>query len=161
MERIRSDATRYGHGYAAILLDLDHFKVYNDLFGHLAGDDALRMIAEESRRVTRESDLVFRWGGEEYLVVLPEQDLAGAVQTAERIRAGVHGLAIENPANDSGRMTVSAGVAVLDPILDATNQEWLNRADMALYRAKAAGRNRTMPEVAPAVDVSQIGTATA
>lgn len=134
-------ATRYDHRYAIGICDVDHFKAYNDAFGHLAGDQALCRIADEVRATVRASDEVFRYGGEEFVVLFPEQTLEQAAFAMERVRRAVERLAM--PAPKPGTvLTVSAGVAEVDPERDRGPAEWLGRADAALYGAKADGRNR-------------------
>ncbi len=136
-----SRAQRYGHRYSLAIVDVDHFKEFNDGFGHLAGDEALKQVAAALRDAIRSGDAIFRYGGEEFVVLLPEQPLADARSAAERMRADVEAYAIRRP--EKGRtLTVSAGVAELDPTRDAGVEDWLARADQALYFAKGAGRNR-------------------
>jgi diguanylate cyclase (GGDEF)-like protein len=130
---------RYGHVYCVALFDVDHFKGLNDAAGHRAGDDVLREVAGALQREIRSGDAVYRYGGEEFLVLLPEQSIESAVLAAERLRAAVQQLALPHPAGDV--VTVSAGVAGLDdPSCDPA--QVFELADQALYRAKAAGRNR-------------------
>jgi two-component system cell cycle response regulator len=135
-----SRARRYGHVFSLAIVDVDLFKKLNDGFGHLAGDEALRQIASALERAVRTGDSVFRYGGEEFVVLLPEQSIDAAAQALERIRSNVEALRIRRP--DGTILTVSAGVAELDPDADSRPADWLERADAALYRAKAAGRNR-------------------
>lgn len=146
-------AQRYGHRYSLAIVDVDHFKEFNDGFGHLAGDEALKQVAGALRRGMRAGDGVFRYGGEEFVVLLPEQPLADAASALDRMRADVERYAIRRP--EKGRtLTVSAGVAELDPGFDIGVEEWLARADTALYLAKANGRNRVeaMPSDRGALD---------
>ncbi len=132
---------RYGHHYSLAICDVDRFKSYNDHFGHLAGDDVLRRVAQALKGELREGDGIYRYGGEEFVVLLPEQPLADAERAIERLRAAVHALAL--PAAKRGAVvTISFGVAELDPSLDDSFEDTLRRADAALYRAKAGGRNR-------------------
>jgi diguanylate cyclase (GGDEF)-like protein len=135
-----SRVKRYGHRYSIAVCDVDHFKRYNDAFGHLAGDDVLRRVAQTIRDELREGDGLYRYGGEEFVIVLPEQALAEALGAMDRVRAAVERLAIT--ATESRVVTISAGVAELDGSVDTTPEEWLRRADAALYRAKSKGRNR-------------------
>ncbi|MGD8861543.1 MAG: GGDEF domain-containing protein [Myxococcales bacterium] len=125
---------------ALIMLDLDHFKAFNDRYGHLAGDEALRSIAHALQDALRAPDLVYRYGGEEFVVVLDHTDVAGARATAWRLVSAVRALALHHEGAEHGVMTVSAGVAELRPGQDA--REALGRADQALYAAKQAGRDR-------------------
>jgi diguanylate cyclase (GGDEF)-like protein len=130
---------RYGHVYSVALLDIDNFKGYNDGSGHLAGDDVLRAVARALNQQIRSGDALYRYGGEEFLSLLPEQSIESAAIAAERLRSAVEALAIPHPAG--GVVTVSAGVAALtDP--DCRPEELFELADQALYRAKEGGRNR-------------------
>ncbi len=134
---------RYGHGYTAVLLDLDRFKALNDRFGHLAGDATLQAVAVALRAETRPGDGIYRFGGEEFLVILPEASVAAAEATGERLRQAVVALEIPHPDNVPwGVMTISAGVARMASEVEASADDWLRRADVALYRAKEGGRNR-------------------
>jgi len=123
---------------ALVLLDLDHFKDYNDRHGHLAGDAALGRVGEILRHVTRDQDLCFRYGGEEFLLVLPDLDLTGAIAVAERVRQAVE----EDEGSGLPPVTISGGVALCDPADGSDPFPLLRRADTALYLAKHAGRNR-------------------
>ena len=140
LEVLHGRAKRYGHNYAVVLCDLDHFKAYNDHYGHLAGDDALRRVAEAISTGLRGGDAAYRYGGEEFLLVLPEQDVGMAAEIADRLRRSVEALGIPHEANaPGGVVTISAGVAVLAGSGDA--DDLLREADAALYEAKEAGRN--------------------
>jgi diguanylate cyclase (GGDEF)-like protein len=129
-----------GHRLAAVLLDLDHFKAYNDRFGHLAGDAALARVGELMRETVRADDLVFRYGGEEFLVLIPGADEAGASRLAERIRHAVR----DDRRTGLEGLTISAGVAVADRFSASDPVPLLRRADSALYRAKRDGRDRVV-----------------
>jgi diguanylate cyclase (GGDEF)-like protein len=126
-----------------VMLDLDHFKKINDKHGHLAGDDVLRRFVDIAQVCLRKEDLLVRYGGEEFCVLLPDETSQGAYTMAERIR-----YAVEHAAFRHGRVllpiTVSAGVAELDHNADETLAELLARADEALYAAKNTGRNRVV-----------------
>jgi diguanylate cyclase (GGDEF)-like protein len=124
--------------FAVLLVDVDHFKQYNDTHGHLAGDAALVKIAEVLRKTTRGVDSVARYGGEEFLVMLLETTLATAAAVAERIRARVAAEAFEG-----GRLSVSIGAAEY-PSHGDTPEELIASADAAMYQAKADGRDRVM-----------------
>jgi len=126
--------------FALILFDLDHFKMYNDEHGHQAGDAALGRIGEILRRATRGSDVAFRYGGEEFLLIVPETDLNGAIAVAERVRVATE------EVDDLPPFTISGGVALWDPIDGRDPQPLLRRADTALYLAKRAGRNRIVAD---------------
>ncbi len=140
LDVIWSQAQRYRHAYSAALIDIDWFKRYNDERGHLAGDDVLRRVAHAVRRSLRQGDGLYRYGGEEFLVILPEQTLSEAVHAMERVREAVASLGIDTPA-ESGVVTISVGIAELG-VEDESLDRWLRRADAALFAAKAGGRNR-------------------
>ncbi len=123
--------------------DIDNFKLYNDGFGHLAGDEVLRRVAESIRRSLRHSDSLYRYGGEEFVVMLPEQTLDQARVAMERVRRAVEALEIPNPAVPGGRLTISVGIATVANGDGDAPSRWLERADRALYQAKDLGRNRT------------------
>jgi diguanylate cyclase (GGDEF)-like protein len=123
--------------FALVLLDIDHFKAYNDEHGHLAGDAALGHLGQVLRSATRSHDLAFRYGGEEFLMLLPDIDLTGALAVAERVR-----VAVETAGASVPPFTISAGVALCDPADGRDPEPLLRRADAALYIAKRAGRNR-------------------
>jgi two-component system, cell cycle response regulator len=140
-----SRVERYGHTYCVALVDVDHFKTYNDTLGHVAGDEALRQVAQVLTSSVRIGDMVYRYGGEEFLILLPDQTIGTATHVVERTRAAVEALGLPNPANrPSESVTVSAGVAEssADSPLDVVG--WLGRADAALYEAKGGGRNRVV-----------------
>jgi diguanylate cyclase (GGDEF)-like protein len=139
LEALCGRVARYGHSYCLALFDLDNFKGYNDGAGHAGGDDVLRSVAGALQREIRSGDAVYRYGGEEFLVLLPEQTIETAVLAAERLRTAVEALAIPHPAG--GVVTISAGVAGLDNPSCEPSQVF-ELADQALYRAKADGRNR-------------------
>jgi diguanylate cyclase (GGDEF)-like protein/PAS domain S-box-containing protein len=132
---------RYGHTYCVLLCDLDHFKALNDRQGHQAGDRVLREVADTLRRESRTGDGVYRYGGEELLVLLAEQTLDGARIVCERMRTAVQALALAHPDNEADVVTISIGAAEC-PQGDRTNPiDAIKRADRALYAAKAQGRN--------------------
>jgi diguanylate cyclase (GGDEF)-like protein len=138
-------ASRYGHRYCAALCDIDHFKRYNDTYGHLAGDEALRRVAQAMQRSLRAGDALYRFGGEEFLAILPEQSLNEAAIAIDRLGATVASLRIRHEENAPfGVVTISAGVAELVLESGASHEDWIRRADTALYRAKAEGRNRVV-----------------
>jgi diguanylate cyclase len=122
-----------------LMLDLDHFKAINDRYGHAAGDDVLRAVGAIMRRALRQHDVAGRYGGEEFAILLPGTDAAGAAPLAERLRRRIASAALEPRLGL--RATASIGYASLAP-LDASHVTWIDRADRALYRAKDAGRNR-------------------
>ena len=139
---LEARVARYGHRYCIALLDVDHFKAYNDTYGHQAGDQILRTVADRLKEEARGGDAVYRYGGEEFLCVFPEQSLATATVAAERMRSALEGLAIPHSADSLGVVTLSAGLAMLDPGHTKSVGEVVQEADEALYRAKQLGRNR-------------------
>ncbi|HET7888671.1 MAG TPA: PAS domain S-box protein [Bradyrhizobium sp.] len=135
--RSRRDKTALG----LIMIDVDHFQRFNDLYGHLAGDDCLRCVgAAIGAALLRPGDLAARYGGEEFAVLLPDTDEAGAAVTAERIREAIFGLNIRHAGNSNGVVTISSGVASLN-CSDIEADRLIAAADQALYRAKDFGRN--------------------
>ena len=124
-----------------MILDLDHFKQVNDTYGHLVGDEVLVAFANLVKECARRGDLVVRYGGEEFCVLLPATPLAAALALAERIRAATAAAAL---ASQPIKVTVSIGVTAYSGPIDATLELLLARADEALYRAKHEGRNRVV-----------------
>jgi diguanylate cyclase (GGDEF)-like protein len=139
LNRQAAQATRSGSPLGIVLADVDLFKAINDSLGHVAGDRVLRDLAGTLRRTVRTQDVVCRWGGEEFLTLLPDTDLASAVKVAEKIRARVERERFEGDYAPA-QITISAGVAVFDG--RGSPDSVLKAADDALYRAKRAGRNR-------------------
>ena len=136
-------AIRAGTSIALVLVDVDHFKPYNDRYGHPAGDDCLRRIAAVlGRTLLRAGDVVARYGGEEFGAILPLTDADAATAVAERMRKSVEALAMPHGAVPRGVVTISGGVASSRPEMDSDPLDLVARADAALYEAKAAGRNR-------------------
>ena len=131
-----SRAQRFGHDLAVVVLDLDHFKEINDSFGHAAGDVMLREVSLLLISLARQGDTVARWGGEEFVVVLPETDPPGAIRFAERLRRTIE-------AHNMGEMRTSTSCGVANMLPEDTVEDLLAAADQALYRAKSNGRNRT------------------
>ena len=147
-ERVREEvmrARRYKRPLAVAMIDLDLFKRFNDAFGHAAGDVALRAFSRTLRDAVRRTDIVARFGGEEFVVVLPETPGPDAVLKLEQIRADLEAMQLEAPGSAGGRMTLSAGVATFDPERDM-GLEILQRADDLLLAAKRDGRNCVMGE---------------
>ncbi len=136
-------AQRHGRPIAAIMLDVDHFKRFNDGFGHEAGDLVLRELAGALKRSTRGSDVASRYGGEEFLVLLPECPLDAALRKAEQLREEVAKLELRYDGRPLGPVSVSLGVAAF-PDHAKESEELLRHADEALYEAKGAGRNRVV-----------------
>lgn len=131
---------RYGHPVSLIMVDLDHFKTINDRYGHFAGDAVLKGFAEIARSSLRSTDILGRWGGEEFVIILPSSGFPEAVAIAERVRncLELH----EFP--EGCRITASMGVATC--LSTDSWDDWLERADRGLYRAKTGGRNRAEAE---------------
>ena len=125
-----------------LMADIDGFKAYNDALGHQAGDDSLKKVAAViNDSVRRAGDVVARYGGEEFAVLLPDTDPGGAAILAERIRAAVEERNIWHPSAESGRLTISIGVATMVGREDADGSALVKAADGALYRSKRDGRN--------------------
>ncbi len=139
-------AHRYGRPLSVLLLDLDHFKKVNDVYGHDVGDHVLAQFGQKCRGRLREHDLMARLGGEEFAVLLPETPVAEASQVAEGLRRFVEGSSLAGVL-EAGEVTVSIGVCELAPQEDSLS-EVLKRVDTALYMAKQAGRNLVRPEQA-------------
>jgi diguanylate cyclase (GGDEF)-like protein/PAS domain S-box-containing protein len=131
---------RYRHELAVLMLDIDHFKAINDNHGHFVGDQALIALSRTAENLLRDIDLMGRWGGEEFVFLMPETPLAGAAILAERLREELTRLAVDTAAG-AVRFTVSAGVAARSEC-DAGITDIMLRADSALYAAKHNGRNR-------------------
>lgn len=130
--------TRFGSAFSLIMLDLDFFKTYNDTYGHLAGDEVLNSVARCIQSSIRNIDMAFRYGGEEFAVILPETMLDGAFVAAERIRERIE------QKSHSGRAVVTASLGIASwPTDGVTKEQILASADKALYAAKETGRNRT------------------
>jgi len=138
-------ARRYGTRYGVVLFDVDHFKQYNDSFGHLAGDEVLKQVSGTIESIVRAPDRVFLYGGEEILVALPETGADGAYDAGDRIRASIEQLGVAHPESSTGAVTVSGGSAVSHDPRFGVRPSWVDvveSADRALYEAKQAGRNR-------------------
>lgn len=137
-------ARRYRHRLALLMTDIDHFKTFNDTYGHQQGDVVLREVAAAAKRSLREIDIACRYGGEEFSIVLPETDLTGAIIAAERIRRNVEELLVARISSEGEplKVTLSVGIASFPDHSPTTSEEMIKIADGALYRAKAKGRNR-------------------
>ncbi len=149
-ERVEAELSRARRGQqplSLVMIDVDHFKRFNDRYGHAAGDTALRTIAALVRNMVRRHDIVSRYGGEEFVVVLPETSADAAVEKLESIRAAVEAAAIRLPRQQgSGSLTISAGVSTF-PADGVTTDDLLDEADARLFRAKKSGRNRVIGRV--------------
>ena len=131
---------RYGHELSILMFDVDHFKQFNDDHGHEHGDRVLQFIADTVRRSVRKIDIPCRYGGEEFLIILPETSFECAMAVAERVRA-----AVEAGSVDEKGVTISIGVATCPWIMANSPQQFIEAADKALYEAKQAGRNCLRP----------------
>jgi diguanylate cyclase (GGDEF)-like protein len=153
-------AKRSGRPLAVVMFDIDHFKSINDRFGHLRGDDILRAVGAQLTRVLRTSDVSCRYGGDEFLLILPETDRAGAVRVAEILLLEIATLAITASREAVLKVTASIGVTTAAPGEIAV-AALVKRADDALYQSKAAGRNRFSvadpPSMAAAPDTREPG----
>jgi diguanylate cyclase (GGDEF)-like protein/PAS domain S-box-containing protein len=148
-------ASRTKRPLGLIMLDVDHFKHYNDTCGHLAGDACLKAVACALEAVIRRpADLAARYGGEEFAIILPETSREGACEIAQRAVSAVRALNLERIDKRIRKVTISAGVAVFEPGPNFSQHirpsELIDAADIALYQAKAAGRDRVTPAAAPA-----------
>ncbi|MBC7953260.1 MAG: diguanylate cyclase [Rhodospirillaceae bacterium] len=150
---------RFGTAASILMIDIDHFKRVNDRYGHQAGDDALVAMAGVLLDVERTTDLPARFGGEEFVVLLPGTDLAGALLTAERIRQAAAALVVPSPMGNLS-FTVSIGVTALAPEHDDDWNDGLHRADKGLYQAKAGGRDRVVG-IGPSAEVPTLHPKTA
>ena len=142
LDLLEARVSRYGHRYCMALLDVDHFKSYNDTYGHQAGDQILQTVAAQLEAQARGGDALYRYGGEEFLCIFPEQSLANGFMAVERMRIGLQRLAIPHAETPLGVLTISGGLAMLDPGHSRAASEVLKEADEVLYRAKQLGRNR-------------------
>jgi diguanylate cyclase (GGDEF)-like protein len=137
-------ARRYQHGIGLAMLDLDHFKQINDQYGHRVGDEVLRLVSRSLRKITRNTDVLARYGGDEYAVILPEILPPGALALGMRMRMCIQKDPLPTQAGPI-HITVSIGVSCLNPPEeDISDEELLRRADDTLYRSKQSGRNRVM-----------------
>ena len=143
LEHSHSQALRYNRSYSVALFDVDHFKLYNDCYGHKAGDNALRLISEHLSKKIRTCDRLYRYGGEEILLILPETTLHGALILVERILASFAELHIPHEKSSYGFVTLSCGLASQVEENGFKNWEGLvDLADQGLYASKRNGRNR-------------------
>ena len=141
MEWIR--AIRESTSISILLMDVDKFKVYNDTYGHQQGDRVLQAVAKTmTQALHRPGDYAARWGGEEFIVLMPNTNLEGALAIAEKIRLDVSNVVIPCEDGTETKVTVSIGVNSLTPVRTGSREEFISDADKALYRAKESGRNR-------------------
>ncbi|MDR2590899.1 MAG: diguanylate cyclase [Oscillospiraceae bacterium] len=126
-----------------LIMDIDLFKIYNDTYGHQQGDVALQAFADTTiDSLHRAADFVARWGGEEFVVLLPDTGIEGAMEIAERIRVNIEEMTIPIDEDTQTSVTVSIGINCVVPELDTPMKEFFEKADLALYKAKELGRNR-------------------
>jgi len=145
MEREWSRAMREQQPLSLLILDIDHFKRYNDTYGHQNGDLALQTMATLLRKACRRaSDSAARWGGEEFTMLLPMTNAEGAMVVAEEIRQDAEKLEIAHSDGTKAKLTVSIGVFGLAPSASCEIQKFITKADQALYTAKEQGRNRVV-----------------
>jgi diguanylate cyclase (GGDEF)-like protein len=152
LERELLRAERSQHPVGVVMLDLDRFKQFNDTFGHEGGDLLLRELGGLLRRQARSSDIVCRYGGEEFVLILPDMPLGIVLQRIEALRSGIRQLDVQYRGQPVGTMTVSAGVAMF-PEQGMDGKTLLRAADSALYRAKAEGRDRMVVSDTPAASL--------
>jgi len=139
---ILSISKREKSSICIIMADVDNFKSVNDTYGHLAGDKVLKEISRRLRSMSRESDVIARYGGEEFIILIPNTELDGAQQFAEKIRASIAYPLFEIDDKLSIRVTISIGLAHMHTQEDSTIENIFVRADKALYEAKNSGKNR-------------------
>jgi len=126
-----------------LMIDIDNFKEYNDAYGHRQGDEALQTITRVIKKTLKRSiDFSARWGGEEFIALLPDTDLPGALGVAERIRESIENTTVLSLGGEDANVTVSIGVHVFMPSKDVSVQDFISRANNALFAAKESGRNR-------------------
>ncbi|UAW98811.1 diguanylate cyclase [Halopseudomonas nanhaiensis] len=141
VEREFARHMRYDTPVSLVMFDIDHFKAVNDTYGHQTGDEVIREVARVTRNMARETDYAGRYGGEEFVVLLPDTDLNGGRQFAERLRLAICKLRVDHEGKPL-QFTVSLGAACLDSKMN-THAELVERADKALYQSKENGRNQT------------------
>jgi len=140
---------RYGHPVSLLFIDLDHFKRVNDTYGHAVGDDVLKAFCDIAQKCMRSTDLLGRWGGEEFVILMPNSGVMIASLLGERIRKAT--MAFEFPV--VGRVTASLGIAECRE--EESWESWLARSDAALYAAKSGGRNRVIKDAAHPGEVGE------
>ena len=146
LEKSVADHKHVKQPLCLILADIDHFKTFNDQWGHQTGDQVLRLVALAIKNSVKVTDNACRYGGEEFAVILPDTSLAQAYNVAERIRITVsrRDVVKRSTGQNLGKITVSAGIAVMTA--DDTQQSLVHRADLCLYAAKNSGRNKVTTE---------------
>lgn len=144
LDRELGRSQRFQHPFSVVMVDLDHFKEFNDRYGHLAGDRLLRLVAETLTSAVRKTDVVGRFGGEEFVILLPHADSKGSMALAERLRELVERTGLRRSDREPPlKITISAGVATY-PESGTTLEALLEHADQALYEAKRRGRNQVV-----------------
>ena len=161
LDKAVAAARKKNEPLALLMSDVDHFKSFNDKYGHLTGDQVLRLVAISMKQNVKGQDIAARYGGEEFAVALPNTDLEAAATVAEHIRSAVmtKELMKRSSGERLGRITISIGVALLRP--DDTAQSLIERADACLYGAKRNGRNRVASELDIAADPEALAAPTA
>lgn len=156
LARYAAEASHALTPFSVIMIDIDHFKAFNDTFGHPLGDQLLKVVARILVSCVRGGDRVARYGGEEFGILLPNTELQSAIQVASQVRKAIAGqrVVLRNGKRDLGSVTVSIGVAQFDPTERPIKT--LARADRGLYQAKAAGRNRVIASTEPAGDEADL-----
>ena len=149
LARAMAEARKNAQPLSLLMMDIDHFKSFNDKFGHLTGDQVLRLVALVVKQNVKGQDVAARYGGEEFVVALPDTALKAALTVAEHVRHAVMNKELMKRSSGErlGRVTISIGVAAFRPA--DTAQTLIERADICLYVAKRHGRNRVMNEIDP------------
>ena len=150
VQQIWSEHNRDEQPYSLVMCDVDHFKKYNDTYGHPAGDEVLRCVADALTGASRTTDRIYRYGGEEFLIIMKTASADAAMVCAERFRAAVETMRLPHKGSPLTFVSVSMGVAQLHPQQHTSVQRWIENADVALYAAKDSGRNRVAMERAQA-----------
>lgn len=147
LSHTHSSAVRYKTIYSILLLDIDYFKPYNDYYGHQIGDDALKQVADVMKSSIRSSDRLYRYGGEELLVILPHTGIEQSVIVADKIITAIKNRSIPHNKSPFGHLTISCGCTGINPDQKVELSRWeqlVKVADQALYQAKSEGRNRSV-----------------
>jgi diguanylate cyclase (GGDEF)-like protein len=134
-------AVKQDRPLSLIMADIDYFKSFNDMYGHVAGDKVLVTVAQAIKDNIRPMDIAARYGGEEFAVIMPKTEITEALIAAERIRESVSGKKVDADGRELS-VTISIGLSQLDPLSDKHKNDLINRADRALYNSKKHGRNR-------------------
>ncbi len=143
--RAWASAIRLGNSVAIIMIDIDDFKKYNDHYGHIKGDEALKLIAQElQKNLRRSTDLLARYGGEEFIVLIEGIEKVSLGELAQNLRKSVENLKIDHETSEFKYVTISLGYSHVYPSMDLDKNELIDRADQALYKAKLAGKNKAI-----------------